>query len=57
LNAPAGALKGFGNAIDTRPAKAFVEACMTILVPMLGWFFSAFLIAVAAHYAGFAGVV
>lgn len=52
-----GALKGFGNAIDTRPAKAFIEACMTILVPMLG-LFSALLIAVAAaHYAGSSGAV
>jgi DNA (cytosine-5)-methyltransferase 1 len=54
-----GALRGLGNAIDTRPAKAFIEACMTILVPMLGWFFSALLIAVAAaaHYTGSSGAV
>lgn len=51
-----GALKGFGNAIDTRPAKAFIEACMTFLVPMLAWLFSVSLIAVAAgHYAGSSG--
>jgi DNA (cytosine-5)-methyltransferase 1 len=53
-----GALKGFGNAIDLRPAKAFIESCMTILVPMLGWLFTALVIAAAAvHYSGSSGAI
>jgi hypothetical protein len=29
------ALKGFGNAVDLRPASAFIGACMQILIPAL----------------------
>lgn len=29
------ALKGFGNAVDLRPASAFMGACMQILIPAL----------------------
>jgi DNA (cytosine-5)-methyltransferase 1 len=42
-----GALKGFGDAIDLRAAKAFVTACLQILVPMMGWLMFGLLIAAA----------
>jgi hypothetical protein len=47
-----GALKGLGNAIDLRPAAAFIGACMEILVPMLTWLFLAMLLAVASIQQG-----
>jgi DNA (cytosine-5)-methyltransferase 1 len=43
-----GALKGFGDALDLRAAKAFVTACIQILVPMIGWLVFAMLIAAMA---------
>jgi DNA (cytosine-5)-methyltransferase 1 len=42
------ALRGFGNALDLRAARAFVASCMDILVPMMGWGILATLLAIAA---------
>jgi hypothetical protein len=41
------ALKGFGNAVDLRAATAFMKACVSILVPMCGWFITAWFLAAA----------
>jgi DNA (cytosine-5)-methyltransferase 1 len=43
-----GALRGFGDAIDLRAAKAFMTACIEILMPMVGWVVFAMLIAAMA---------
>ena len=51
------ALKGFGNALDLRPASQFVAACMDILVPMMGWMLLAMLIAMAAIHSGSSGAL
>ena len=52
------ALKGFGNAIDLRPASQFVAACMQILVPLFIATLVAMMAAAAVMYggAGAAGV-
>ena len=47
-----GALKGFGDAIDLRAAKAFVTACIQMLVPMMGWIVLGLLIAAIASEQG-----
>jgi DNA (cytosine-5)-methyltransferase 1 len=49
------ALKGFGNAIDLRPASAFVAACMEVLVPIMGWGLIAMLMVAAAIAFGSSG--
>ena len=49
------ALKGFGNAIDLRPASAFVAACMEVLVPIMGWGLIAMLMVAAAIAFGASG--
>ena len=49
------AVKGFGNAIDLRPASKFIASCMDILVPLFIAALTA-LIAVAAVYNGHGGI-
>jgi DNA (cytosine-5)-methyltransferase 1 len=46
------ALKGFGNAIDLRPASQFVAACMHILVPLFVATLVAAMAAAAVMYGG-----